>query len=431
MILVVEIILLLILVGLSAFFSGTETALFSLSRARLLAYKNDQSAAKRRIVDLMSSYHRTLVALILGNMFVNIGLSVTNRQIMANLNFGELGTFLITMLVSIVLLLIFGEVTPKTVALYFAEPVSDWVARPLWWFRWAASPLITVIDRVCSAILDLFGRKQSQPLNREEYSSYLEIALARGAFSGEETELLGDAFSLIEQTVAEAMTPRVEIVTVQRDTDGGKLGKIIRKAGMPFLPVVDEDLDDTQFLLSAKDFFMLDENERKDWIKSDCVFKAIFVPENSTLTKALATLRNNATTVGLAVDEYGGVSGIITIEDIYEEMVGDIEDEHETPQWEIRQTGKNTWLFDGMITLSDLEKILDWDFPEDIEAFTLNGLFSEKLDRIPEDGDKIKVDGIEFHAEEVVKMRVKRVFARIYNRAMAGPEPPSKSGGKK
>ena len=121
--------------------------------------------------------------------------------------------------------------------------------------------------------------------------------------------------------------------------------------------------------------------------------------------------------MGLAVDEYGGVSGIITIENIYEEMVGDIDDEHESPQWEVRQTGKNTWLFDGMITLSDLEKILDWDFPGDIEALTLNGLLSEKLDRIPKAGDKIKVDGIEFLAEEITKKRVSRVSARIYHRS--------------
>ena len=129
---------------------------------------------------------------------------------------------------------------------------------------------------MCGIILDLLGRKQSYPLSREEYSSYLEIASSHGAFSGEETELLGDAFSLIEQTVAEAMIPRIEIDAVKEDTSGHELEKLIRQAGRPYLPVVETDLDDTEFLLSAKDFFMLNHEARKRWRDSDCLIKAIF-----------------------------------------------------------------------------------------------------------------------------------------------------------
>lgn len=416
-----QFLLLIILIALSAFFSGSETALFSLSRARLLSYRKDKSRSKQYIVRLMDSYQGTLTILILGNMFVNIGTTMTYNSLVSYIRMPEIVNMLVTAFSTIILLLIFGEITPKSIALYYAEPLSNRVAGIIWVFKFVLSPVLYVIDRIFSLVLDLFGRRESEPLSHEEYATYLETAYAGGAFSDQETRLMSSAFALREKIAAEVMTARIDIRTVRKTDPAEKVIKIIRKNRCHYLPVIESDIDDAEHLLASKDFFILSDTDRQNWKDSPtCLVPAVFIPENASLTKTLATLRRNSASTALVTDEYGGVSGMVTIEDIYEEMVGEIEDEHEIPDWEVRQTGKNTWELDGMMPLFLLEDIADWKVPEDIEANTLNGMFCEKLDRLPVMGDEIEIDGLKLSAMAVQKKRVSRIKAVISGKRNTG-----------
>lgn len=402
-----------ILVILSAFFSGSETALFSLSRARLLAYESDKSRSRRFIVSLMGSYHYTLIALILGNMFVNSGISGLTDMAFNRLELTPLISTTVSIIFAVVVLLIFGEVTPKTIALNNAEKFSDKAAAPVWLMCWILKPFIVVLDYIFSIILKILGKRKSTPLTPDEYASFLEMASAVGAFSSIETEFLESAFALSEKSVAEVMTSRIDIHSVKKRATADEVAVIIRDSSQAYLPIIEDDIDNSDYLLSAKKFFMLPAEKRKTWYDSECLVEATFVPENSNLTKAYATISSSRADVALVTDEYGGITGVLGIEDIYEQLVGDIGDEHEIPFWTIQQTGENSYTLNGSVSLYLLEEVTNWKVPNEIEVNTVNGLISEKMGRIPVLGDVIEESGIKLTVIKVKNNRVIEAKAEV------------------
>lgn len=410
--------LLLVLVSFSAFFSGSETALFSLSRARLLSYREDTKAARRYITDLMSTYNRTLIALVLGNMFVNIGISIVGNEILSNLQLNEIFTILVSIIVVVILLLTFGEVTPKAIALAHAEKISETIAKGVWYFRFFLSPFILVIEKCSSIILDLLGRKKSAALSQEEYSSYVDMAYSIGAFSDKEAALFNKIFSLRESKVSKIVKGRIDLSCVRYDMSATEILSIITEKCEQFYPVIRKTIDDAEAFLSSKDFFAIPEKERDNWQNSPCILPAVFIPENSSLTTLLTILKGHPNPIAFAVDEYGGITGVLNLENIYEEIVGEIEDEYDVPEWQIKKTGTDSWKLNGQIPLDDLKELINWSCTE-TEANTLNGLFSEKLDRIPVSGDKITLNGVELTVLAVSQNRVNEAEIKLLKSAVA------------
>jgi putative hemolysin len=409
----INIIILIVLILFSAFFSCSETALFSLSRARLLNYRKDKSSTHKTIIELLDSYHTTLIALILANMFVNTGIAIINEHIMSTANLGTWITRVLSIFITVVILLVLGEVIPKTIALINAEKVSDKVALPVFLIKRLLSPVVLLVEKVSSFILDLIGRKKIVPLTADEYSSYLEMAGTSGAFSRAEMQLLNTALELREKLVAEVMTGRIETCTISRELLPEEVINIIRREKREFFPIVKHDIDDTEHFLSARGFFLLSEEERRQWAHSSGVFSAISIPDNTSLTLALTSMRSRKIPAALTVDEYGRVSGMITSKDIYGVMVGNINGPYNAPDFDIQQLHEHAWIIDGMMPLYTFEEIFKIDIPDEFESNTLNGLFCEVIGRIPAAGDEITVFGIKMHAENVEHHCVKRMRVEL------------------
>ncbi len=412
----INIIILIMLILFSAFFSCSETALFSLSRARLLNYRKDRSRTRKTIIELLDSYHTTLIALILANMFVNTGIAIVNEHIMAAANLGTWTTRILSIFITVVILLVLGEVIPKTIALINADKVSDKVALPVLLIKRLLSPVVLLVEKISSFILDLIGRRKIVPLTAEEYSSYLEMAGTSGAFSRAEMQLLNTALELREKLVAEVMTGRIETCTIPRELSPEEVVKIIRREKREFFPIVKQDIDDTEHFLSARGFFLLPEEERRQWAHSSGVFSAISIPDNTSLTLALTSMRRRKIPAALTVDEYGRVSGMITSKDIYSVMVGNINGPYKTPDFDIQQLHEHTWIIDGMMPLYTFEEEFKVDIPDEFESNTLNGLFCEVIGRIPAAGDEITVFGIKMLAENVEHHCVKRMRVELLPR---------------
>ncbi|MFA6100730.1 MAG: hemolysin family protein [Victivallaceae bacterium] len=412
----INIIILIALILFSAFFSCSETALFSLSRARLLNYRKDRSRTRKTIIELLDSYHTTLIALILANMFVNTGIAIVNEHIMAAANLGTWITRVLSIFITVVILLVLGEVIPKTIALINADKVSDKVALPVLLIKRLLSPVVLLVEKISSFILDLIGRRKIVPLTAEEYSSYLEMAGTSGAFSRAEMQLLNTALELREKLVAEVMTGRIETCTIPRELSPEEVVKIIRREKREFFPIVKQDIDDTEHFLSARGFFLLPEEERRQWAHSSGVFSAISIPDNTSLTLALTSMRRRKIPAALTVDEYGRVSGMITSKDIYSVMVGNINGPYKTPDFDIQQLHEQTWIIDGMMPLYTFEEVFKVDIPDEFESNTLNGLFCEVIGRIPAAGDEIIVFGIKMLAENVEHHCVKRMRVELLPR---------------
>ncbi len=401
----VLIILFIFLLLGSAFFSGSETALFSLSRARLLAWKKDNVPSRKRAALLMgTSYNKTLIALILGNMFVNSTLAMTGNELITYLQLDPVLTTTLSIAVAIILLLLIGEITPKTFALIYPEEISQKVSGFILFMRKLLSPLIFITGKIFAVILDILGRKESQPLDHDEYSSYLDMAYSVGAFSGEETRLMTNIFNLRELNVNAVMRARIDVSCIKKGMTPKRVSNRIQKAHNLFYPVVENDIDDAELFMSARDFYLLPAEKRKDWDKLS-TFQAVYIPENTSLTKGLALMKKNRVPVALVADEYGGITGMLKLKDIYEELIGDVNAEFEIPDWQIRKISDKSWILNGNIPLQDIEELTDIELDE-ISTNTLNGLFCEVREKIPVQGDSIIYKRIKIKALKVDNNRI-------------------------
>ncbi|MDD5598096.1 MAG: hemolysin family protein [Victivallaceae bacterium] len=388
------IILLLVFLSLSAWFSGSETALFSLSRARLLSYKDSPERRRRAIYKLLNSYSYTLITLIFCNMLVNTALALTSDTLFHRcLNINPVYEQIITIVFAVLVLLLFGEVAPKTVALLYSHRIADAIAVPALYLRRFLFPLIWTMDKFFMVILDRMGRSKPQALNSEEYSSYIEMSVAAGAFTLPEQKLLESVFELRRLIAEELMTARVNLAPIRGNTPPPAIAERIKEKKQEFYPVITRDIDDAELLLSARDFFLMPPEERHDW-KKHSTFPAVLVPANISLTRVLETLKKEKAPAALVVDEYGRSVGMISIKDIYNQLIGEVETIYDKAEYSLEQTGSRIWKITGMIPLFELEEAFAVRIPEQYESNGLNGLFGEVLGRLPNVGDHIEIDDV-------------------------------------
>ncbi|MDD5699241.1 MAG: hemolysin family protein [Victivallaceae bacterium] len=405
----VQLLLLLVFLSLSAWFSGSETALFSLSRARLLSYRQSPDRRHQAISKLLNSYGYTLIVLIFGNMVVNIALTLTSDNFFSrHLQLNPAYEKGVTITFSVIALLFFGEIAPKTIALMHSHRIADQVALPVLFLRKLLFPLIWVMDKIFALILDRIGRRKPEALNSEEYVSYIEMAAAAGAFSPPEQELLKSVFGLRRIIAEEVMTARVNLAPIRVDTSPGSIAARIKEKKLEFYPIIVKDIDDSEFILSARDFFLLSPDEQYEW-KRHCTFPAVLIPANVSLTQVLKTLNREKIPAALVVDEYGRTIGMISIKDIYTQLIGGVETIYDQAEYTLEKTGSATWIIRGMMPLFELEEAFGLKIPDEYESKGLNGLFGEILGRLPQVGDRIDIGGIKLAVQKTDRCRVTEI----------------------
>ncbi len=411
------------LICLSAFFSSSEIALFSMGRAKLMAFKDDPSLARRRVHLLMKDYHLTLISIILANMFVNSCLSMVNDELLGALKLSPLLTSLLSAFVGIVILLLFGEITPMSIAYIHAERWSEKVATPIWYLRKALYPVVIAVGAVCDKVLDALGRRKPKPLDQEEYLSYLDTCLARNACPEWEAKLLRHAFALREKTVEEVMRARVQLPFIKSDASPETVAETIRKSKLSQILVGEETLESAERLLSARAFFLLDKTSRREWWSSNCVRPAVVIPSGTSLVKALKALDAKSAHAGIVCDEYGGISGMILRQDIYAELVGRAgEDEDGSSGWKAFKSDDGAWIFDGLCPLSFVKESAGWEPAAEPEANTIGGYLSEALGKFPSKGETLEFEDVSLKANAIARNRVGEVELRFKPKREAPPE---------
>lgn len=413
---IVEICAMVLLVAVSAFCSSAEMSLFSLSRPKVLSYKDDPSPVRRRIWQLMSGQHKTLITIIFCNMFVNSCVSMLNDEVMENLKLSPTLTLIVSGVTGIIILLLFGEISPMTVAYVYAEKWSAYVATPVYIARKVLSPLTTIVEKLCNKCLNLMGRASPVGLSQEEYLSFIDLSYERGTFTKEEAKLMKETFALRSKSVESVMRTRSDLHFVSRNASPAEISRTIREYSQAYLPVTaDGRLDTADAILSARSFFALAQEERLHWQTSSCVdSKALYIPEKTTLEKALRTMKGANANAALAADEYGAVSGVITREDIYSELTGRSVELDAQPVLDLVKIGENRWIFDGLTTFDFLCMALSLKVePGRFSATTLNGVFCELLGAIPQQGDSVSFDNVTMFASVVSRNRVTRVLVTL------------------
>ncbi len=406
-------IIFIILILLSAFFSASETALSSANKIRLKTSSENGKKTARTALNLIEDFDRTLSAILIGNNIVNIA-SASLATLVATALFGESGAAIATIVVTIVVL-IFGEILPKSFAKDNAEKVSATISAPLQWIKSVLRPVIWVFVQ----IKRIFTGALSNELNvlpsvtEDELKTIIDTVEEEGVLNSRETDIIQSAIEFNSITVQDILVPRVDISAVDVHAPTKEIISICVHKGFSRIPVYDSSIDNIIGVLYAKDLlYALSQNReiqpRK--MKRD----VMFVYKTKRINDLLAELRHKKQHMAIVTDEHGGTLGLVTMEDILEELVGEIWDETDTAEVSIRRIDASRWLVMGDTHIDDLFEEIDFiDKNFECEATTVAGWALEEFEMIPKIGDIFIYKNLTVTVNEMDEQRIESVKVEI------------------
>ena len=398
-----QIITLVILLLLSGFFSSAETALFSISntKARHLA-KRDRTG--RLINTMKADPHRLLSTILIGNNVVNVGASALATSLAIGMFPGYavgIATGVMTLLI-----LVFGEVFPKSIATRNNIFIARLAIYPVFWLSMVFYPLLiflNFIPRITGKI------KKSPHVTEEELMTIVEAVEEEGQIKEEEKELIHNIFEFDDTAASEIMTPRGDMFVIDIDQDLD-LGQIL-KSGYTRIPVIEGDIDHVIGILTIKDLFLHTISESTHDVRK--IMRApYFVPENKKLDSLLQQFKKRRNHMAIVVDEHGGVSGLITLEDALEEIVGDITDESDKEESHIVKLKAQEWIVLGKTDVDEVNQKIPISIPDSKEYDTFSGYVLYTTGRIPQENEEILIDGFSITVKEIDGVRIKKYLIR-------------------
>ncbi|MBY0558260.1 HlyC/CorC family transporter [Hyphomicrobium sp.] len=415
MTIVISLAAIFLLIVLSAFFNGSETSLTAASRARMHSLEEDGNTAAALVNKVLSRPEKMIGTVLLGNTLVDVLAAALASNIAVHL-YGEVGVAYATAIITI-LIVIFAAVLPKTYALAYADRVALIVAPVMQILIYALTPFTKAIEFVVRSILAWTPGKADDEANilaaHEEIRGTIDLQAKEGTVAKGDAEMLGGVLDLRDLQVADIMVHRTKMETIDVDDPPAKILDLVLRSQYTRVPLWKDEPENIVGVLHTKN--LLQALSRTDWRpdKLDILKSASepwFVPDTTTLKDQLNQFLKKKMQMALVVDEYGEVQGLITLEDILEEIVGQITDEHDMPDSHIRMQSDGTVNVDGTVAIRDLNRHLDWELPDD-EATTVAGLVIHEAQTIPEPGQVFTFHGFRF--EILRKSRNKITAIRI------------------
>ena len=399
-----QIIVLIILVMLSAFFSGTETAFTSFNKNRMKTLAQDGNKRAKSVLDIEDRYEKFLSTILVGNNIVNITATTVSGIMFANLLKGneELAPTVSTIVMTVVVLL-FGEITPKTLAKDFAERYVLSTCGVVKFIMAILTPLTFIFSLWKMLLGVIFKVETVDTVTEDEILTLVEEAENDGEIDEHESELIKSAIEFNDLEVDAILTPRVDIVAISSDTPIEEILDIYRTSGFSRLPVYTETIDNIVGVMHEKDFNKMLHDGGSDI--NEIVHGVICITGGMKISKLLREFQSAKTHMAVVVDEYGGTAGIVTMEDVLEGLVGEIWDEHDEIIENIKQLDDVTYIINASCALNDISDICVFS-DEELEAnATVNGFVLDNLNKVPEVGDTFEYENFTF---EVVKVDGRR-----------------------
>jgi len=394
---------LVILFILSALFSGSETALFSLSKIQIKRINTRYPAAGKTISGLLMHPRTTLTTILIGNMLVNVTAS------------GMLSTFFIEVFhdrgigisigVMTFLLLVFGELTPNSFAIRNAEVFSAIIARPLFWFAKIAFPVRWILSLVTNLFYyAIVGKKtKKQPfITQSELETLVSIGEKEGIVGKDEKHMIQTVFDMGKRDVEQIMVPRVDMVVASAKISADEFEKLIEQSKHSKIPVYGSTIDEIIGVIYAKQFVL---DKKEPWLSF--IKPVLFVPQTKKIDELMVEFQTSKIYIAIVVDEYGGTAGLVTMDDILEEIVGEIRDEYDKDERLFQEVEPGVFKVNGKMTLHDLKEDLGID-AESQEAETVGGFIMQLFERIPKQNDTVKYKDFTFIVDEVKKNRIQQ-----------------------
>jgi CBS domain containing-hemolysin-like protein len=379
-----QILILVVLLFFSGFFSSAETALFSISKVKARHIGKMKGQTNLLIMRMKEDPHRLLATILIGNNLVNIGGSSLATAFALNL-FPDKAVGIVTGVMTF-LILVFGEILPKSIATRNNILISQIVIFPIFWLSILFYPLIKFLD----FIPKLTGKIKKTPTGtEEELMTFVEVVEEEGEIKEEEKELIHNIFEFDDTNAYEIMTPRADMYVIDVDEEL-RVGEII-KSGFSRIPVIRGDIDHVVGILNIKDLFMRQTTCSAPLNVRELMHPPYFVPENKKLDSLLRQFKRRKSHLAIVVDEHGGVAGLITLEDVLEEIVGEISDETDKVEPRIVRLKNKEWIVLGKTDVEEVNEKISMEIPESKEYDTFSGFVLNQIGKIPQEKEEIPI----------------------------------------
>lgn len=408
---VIQLVSLIILIILSGFFSSAETALSTVNRVRMRTLEEEGNKRAVRVNRILENYSKMLSAILIGNNIVNLSASALATTLAMKIN---LAVGIATGILTIVVLLC-GEIVPKTWAMTSSEKISLAYSGIIYCLMQLLTPVIFVVDKLSNGILRLMHidpNGKMATMTEAELRTYVDVSHEDGVIENEEKEMIYNVFDFSDALAKDIMIPRINMVTVSVTDSYEKVLKIFRDSMYTRLPVYQDDKDNIIGIINIKDFILA--NDEAHFDVRNILRDAHYTYEFKKVADLLIEIREKTTNVIFVLNEYGATVGMITLEDLLEEIVGEIRDEYDADEEElIQKKDDRTWLVEGSMKLDDINDELGTDL-ESEDYDSISGIIIECLDRLPEDNEEVTLkNGIHLKVQGIDQNRIKKVLMTL------------------
>lgn len=402
------------LLFLSAFFSGSETAFFSLNKTTLAVLENDENRASKRVYRLIQHPQMLLITILICNNVVNVFIAaestLATQAMAAAYDWDPTWTLIINIFAVSFFILMFGEILPKIYAvkdpLWFAKRCSRIIAM----FRILIYPVAWGISRYTNVVTSSLKAKLAHPgFSEEELKTLIDISEESGTIETEEKEMISSIMDFGDTTVKEIMVPRIDMTTVREDATLDELVEIAKSSHYSRIPVYRDRIDNIIGLIYIKDLIHEMSNRAGDAGISDLVHDGYYVPEQKKIQDLLKEFQTHQMHMAVVVDEYGGTSGLVTLEDILEEIVGEIQDEYDSEAPLYEQLNDSTYRIDGRMPIEECNELLPIELPEAEDIETISGFIHHITGNLPAESDVISYENLVFEIERIDHHRIDKI----------------------
>ena len=410
----IQLLILILLIGLSAFFSSAETALTTVNKIRIrnLAEAGDKSAVT--LTKVLEDQGKMLSAILVGNNVVNLTASSMSTTLAMNI-WSNKAVGVATGVLTLVIL-VFGEISPKTISTLYSEKISLKYAKFIYLFMTVMTPVIYAVNVLSSGFLRLVhvdpNRKQ-EAITEDELRTIVEVSHEEGVIESEEKKIINNVFDFGDSVAKDIMVPRIDMAMVEVDATYDELIDIFREEKYTRMPVYEETTDNVIGIINMKDVLLIDRNE--EFHIRDLLREPLYTYEYKNTAELMVEMRQTSNNMIIVLDEYGATAGMITLEDLLEEIVGEIRDEYdEDEEQELVKVGPGEYVVEGSMKLDDLNDQLELEL-ESEDYDSIGGLIIGQLDRLPEEGENVVCDGIRLVVDRLDKNRIDRVHMYLPN----------------
>jgi CBS domain containing-hemolysin-like protein len=407
----IEILLFVICVLFTAFFSSSEVALISITRAKARTLVNEGKKGSEAVAALKDSPEHLLITILIGNTLVTTAAAAIATAVAIQI-FGDIGVGIATVFVVIVLL-VFGEIGPKIYAARASDSFVLTVAPVILFASRIFSPIIWLVERVSPTFG--IGKETSEPaVTEEEIKEWIDVGKEDGTIEQGEQEMLYSVLEFADTTAREIMTPRVDVTLIEDTVTFEEAIRIFNETGFSRIPVYHDQIDNITGILNVKDVFSAMVSHRKDSTIKEVMYDPMFVPETKKIDDLLKELQVHRVQMAIVIDEYSSFVGIATVEDILEEIVGDIMDEYDKEEPDIQNISDGVFVVDAQMWVEDINERMEIDLPVDESYETIGGLIIDRLGHIPlHPGEKVEINEgniilavMQMHGRRIVKVKV-------------------------